>query len=71
MKACHREEHCDAAISGIPAIATAPLQALAMTSWQTIWTSRAQVQGGYIEVSRAPGFGIELDAEMLRRYRVG
>jgi L-alanine-DL-glutamate epimerase-like enolase superfamily enzyme len=35
-----------------------------------MWTTRPQVKGGYIEVSRAPGFGIELDAEMLRRYRV-
>ena len=38
--------------------------------WQTMWTSRPRVKGGYIEVSRAPGFGIELDADMLRRYRV-
>jgi D-galactarolactone cycloisomerase len=38
--------------------------------WQTMWISRPKVKGGYIEVSRAPGFGIELDADMLRRYRV-
>ena len=31
---------------------------------------KPQVKDGWIEVSNAPGFGIELDAEMVRRYRV-
>ena len=38
--------------------------------WQTMWTIRPQVKGGWIEVPKSPGFGIELDAEMVKRYRV-
>ena len=38
--------------------------------WQQMWTTRPQVKDGWIEVSKAPGFGIELDAEMIARYRV-
>lgn len=38
--------------------------------WQQMWTTRPQVKDGWIEVPKAPGFGIELDVEMLRRCRV-
>lgn len=38
--------------------------------WQRMWTTRPQVKDGWIEVSKAPGFGIELDADMLARFRV-
>lgn len=38
--------------------------------WQTMWSNRPQVKNGYIEIPPAPGFGIELDEAMLRRYRV-
>ena len=38
--------------------------------WQQMWANRPQVKGGYMEVSRGPGFDIQLDAAMLRRYRV-
>jgi D-galactarolactone cycloisomerase len=38
--------------------------------WQTMWTNRPQVKNGYIEVSRGAGFGIELDQEMVQRFRV-
>jgi D-arabinonate dehydratase len=38
--------------------------------WQEMWTTRPQVKDGWIEVPKAPGFGIELDDAMLRRYRL-
>lgn len=38
--------------------------------WQQMWVTRPQVKNGCIDVSAAPGFGIELDAAMVRRYRV-
>ncbi|HYC45770.1 MAG TPA: mandelate racemase/muconate lactonizing enzyme family protein [Burkholderiales bacterium] len=38
--------------------------------WQAMWANRPQVKNGSIEVSRGAGFGIELDAAMLQRYRV-
>ncbi len=38
--------------------------------WQAMWTNRPQVENGHIEVPRLPGFGIELDQAMLKRYRV-
>ena len=38
--------------------------------WQQMWTTRPEVKDGWIEVPKAPGFGIELDAAMLDRYRV-
>jgi L-alanine-DL-glutamate epimerase-like enolase superfamily enzyme len=38
--------------------------------WQAMWTTRPKIKDGWIEVPKAPGFGIELDAEMIRRYRV-
>lgn len=38
--------------------------------WQSMWTTRPQARNGYIDISTAPGFGIELDPGMLERYRV-
>lgn len=38
--------------------------------WQKMWTTRPQVKDGWIDVPKAPGFGIELDQEMLRRFRI-
>jgi D-arabinonate dehydratase len=38
--------------------------------WQQMWTTRPKVKDGWIEVPKAPGFGIELDDAMLRRYRL-
>jgi D-galactarolactone cycloisomerase len=38
--------------------------------WQAMWVNRPQVKSGHVEVSRGAGFGIELDEEMVRRYRV-
>jgi L-alanine-DL-glutamate epimerase-like enolase superfamily enzyme len=37
--------------------------------WQAMWTTRPQAKDGWIEVSKAQGFGIELDAAMVERYR--
>ncbi|HZN22589.1 MAG TPA: mandelate racemase/muconate lactonizing enzyme family protein [Burkholderiales bacterium] len=37
--------------------------------WQTMWTNRPKVENGWIEVSPGPGFDIELDPDMLERYR--
>jgi D-arabinonate dehydratase len=38
--------------------------------WQTMWTNRPRAREGFVEVSKGPGFDIELDEEMVRRYRV-
>jgi D-arabinonate dehydratase len=38
--------------------------------WQTMWTNRPAAASGFVEVSKGPGFGIELDERMLQRYRV-
>ena len=38
--------------------------------WQTMWANRPAVRNGHMEVSKAPGFGIELDWKMVERYRV-
>ena len=38
--------------------------------WQAMWANRPPISNGAMEVSRAPGFGIELDPAMLRRYRL-
>jgi L-alanine-DL-glutamate epimerase-like enolase superfamily enzyme len=35
-----------------------------------MWTSRPAIKDGWIEVPKAPGFGIELDESMIDRYRV-
>ncbi|HSF20857.1 MAG TPA: mandelate racemase/muconate lactonizing enzyme family protein [Burkholderiales bacterium] len=38
--------------------------------WQAMWANRPAIRNGYMEVSKAPGFGIELDSKMVERYRV-
>lgn len=38
--------------------------------WQKMWVNRPPVREGMLEVSKGPGFGLELDANMIRRYRV-
>jgi L-alanine-DL-glutamate epimerase-like enolase superfamily enzyme len=38
--------------------------------WQSLWANRPPVKNGCMEVSRGPGFGLELDPAMLRRHRV-
>ena len=38
--------------------------------WQTMWTNRPKPKDGWIDVSRGPGFDIELDRDMIERYRV-
>jgi D-galactarolactone cycloisomerase len=38
--------------------------------WQTMWANRPQVKKGWMEVSRGPGFDIQLDPAMLQRYRL-
>ena len=38
--------------------------------WQTMWANRPRIADGAMEVSTAPGFGIELDRKMVERYRV-
>jgi D-galactarolactone cycloisomerase len=38
--------------------------------WQALWVNRPPIKDGIFEVSRAPGFGLELDADMIRKYRV-
>jgi D-galactarolactone cycloisomerase len=37
--------------------------------WQLMWVNRPPVQNGMMRVSTEPGFGIRLDAEMVRRFR--
>jgi D-galactarolactone cycloisomerase len=37
--------------------------------WQAMWANRPPVKNGVMEVSKGPGFGIRLDAGMVRRYR--
>jgi D-arabinonate dehydratase len=39
-------------------------------AWQALWANRPPVRDGRVEVPRGPGFGIELDAAMIRKYRV-
>ena len=39
-------------------------------AWQALWANRPPVRDGRVEVARGPGFGIELDAAMIRKYRV-
>ena len=38
--------------------------------WQTMWANRPAIKDGMMQVSQEPGFGIELDWEMVKRYRV-
>lgn len=38
--------------------------------WQGMWANRPPVRDGHMEISKEPGFGIQLDWEMVKRYRV-
>jgi D-galactarolactone cycloisomerase len=38
--------------------------------WQTMWANRPPIKDGMMEMSRSPGFGIQLDWDMVNRYRV-
>ncbi len=37
--------------------------------WQSMWANRPPVRNGCMEVSKGPGFGIELDWKMVERHR--
>ena len=39
--------------------------------WQAMWANRPAIKDGMIDVPSDPGFGLVLDAAMVRRYRVG
>jgi D-arabinonate dehydratase len=38
--------------------------------WQRMWVNRPAIVDGMMTVSTAPGFGLELDAAMIAKYRV-
>jgi len=38
--------------------------------WQAMWTNRPRLKDGLMQVSAGPGFGLELDQQMIARYRV-
>ena len=38
--------------------------------WQHVWVNRPAVKKGRITISDAPGFGIELDEKIIKKYRV-
>jgi L-alanine-DL-glutamate epimerase-like enolase superfamily enzyme len=38
--------------------------------WQALWTNRPLIRDGMMEVSKDPGFGLQLDAGMIRKYRI-
>jgi len=38
--------------------------------WQRMWANRPAIKDGMIAVSSGPGFGLELDAAMIAKYRV-
>lgn len=38
--------------------------------WQKMWTNRPVAKGGKVAITTGPGFGLELDAEMIAHYRV-
>ena len=38
--------------------------------WQALWANRPAVRNGCLEVSKEPGFGIELDWKLVEKYRV-
>jgi D-arabinonate dehydratase len=38
--------------------------------WQHLWVNRPPIVNGTMTVSSAPGFGLELDAAMIAKYRV-
>jgi D-arabinonate dehydratase len=38
--------------------------------WQTMWVNRAAIRDGMLEIAQGHGFGLALDQDMVRRYRV-
>src|ERR1700752_5039489 len=38
--------------------------------WQRMWTNRPRVADGMFDVGTAPGFGLVLEAAMIKKYRV-
>jgi D-galactarolactone cycloisomerase len=39
--------------------------------WQSMWVNHPSIKDGLMQVSTGPGFGLELDAAMMAKYRVG
>jgi L-alanine-DL-glutamate epimerase-like enolase superfamily enzyme len=39
--------------------------------WQSLWVNRPPIKDGMMQVAAGPGFGLELDAAMIAKYRVG
>ncbi len=39
--------------------------------WQAMWVNRPPIKDGMMPVAPGPGFGLELDAGMIAKYRVG
>jgi len=39
--------------------------------WQSMWVNRPPIKDGMMEIAAGPGFGLELDAGMIAKYRVG
>jgi D-galactarolactone cycloisomerase len=37
--------------------------------WQLMWINRPPVRNGMMQVARGPGFGIELDEDMIQKFR--
>ncbi|KPK20677.1 MAG: mandelate racemase/muconate lactonizing protein [Betaproteobacteria bacterium SG8_41] len=38
--------------------------------WQALWANRPPIRDGMMEISKDPGFGVQLDSKMVERYRV-
>ena len=38
--------------------------------WQRLWANRPAINDGMMRVARGAGFGLELDAAMIAKYRV-
>jgi D-galactarolactone cycloisomerase len=38
---------------------------------QSMWVNRPPIKDGMMQVATGPGFGLELDAKMIEKYRVG
>ena len=38
--------------------------------WAGLITNRAEPKDGIIQIPQGPGFGLALDGEMIRRYRL-
>ncbi len=39
--------------------------------WQALWANRPAIKDGAMDVGDAPGFGLVLDEDLIRRHRVG